>query len=98
MRIAIITPGDVGLADEEFKVVGLLGVLLQASFFLFFEFLDTFLLVCRKAQFLFITPKDAGSGLHRAFGHDLVQIGHLVLAVITHEDQHGSLPRDNRPL
>mmetsp|Transcript_20730 Transcript_20730/g.44835 ORF Transcript_20730/g.44835 Transcript_20730/m.44835 type:complete len:128 (-) Transcript_20730:287-670(-) len=45
-----------------------------------------------KAQFLLVAPKNLGPGLDGRSRQQLVKIGYLILAMIPHQDQHGTLP------
>lgn len=47
--------------------------------------------MCRKSQFFFVTPQYFGSRSDGRFGHDLVQVGNLIFAVVSDEDEDGSL-------
>ena len=56
----------------------------------------------RESQFLLVAPQHLGTGLDGRSGQQLVEVGDLVLAVISYQDQHRPLaghdgPLDERP-
>jgi hypothetical protein len=51
----------------------------------------------RESQFFFIAPQNRKS-FESNFGKDLVEIGNLILALVTDEHQHGSLVGGNATL
>ena len=53
--------------------------------------------VRRKAQFLLVAPEHFGAFSHAAFRQDLMQVGHLILAVVADQNQHGTLARRDGP-
>ena len=52
----------------------------------------------RESQSLLVAPKHLGTGLDGRSGEQLVKVGHLILAVIADQDQHGPLAGHHRPL
>ena len=56
----------------------------------------------RESQLLLVAPQHLGTGLDGRSGQQLVEVGDLVLAVISYQDQHRPLaghdgPLDERP-
>mmetsp|Transcript_18497 Transcript_18497/g.53084 ORF Transcript_18497/g.53084 Transcript_18497/m.53084 type:complete len:270 (-) Transcript_18497:312-1121(-) len=108
MRVAVVAPVDVGGGDEQFEVVGRLilvvtqGALGQASGLVALDLLHALHPMGGESQLLLVAPQDLGTGLDGRAGQQLVQIGHLILAMIPHQHQHGPLaghdgPLDERP-
>ena len=52
----------------------------------------------RKSQFLLVAPKHLGTGLDGRSCKQLVEVGHLILAVIADQDQHRPLAGHHRAL
>jgi hypothetical protein len=49
----------------------------------------------RKSQFLFVTPQDIGTCADGRFGQNLMEIRDLVFAMISYQDEDGSLSFDD---
>ena len=45
----------------------------------------------REAQLLLVAPQHLGTGLDGRTGQELVEVGNLILAVISDQDQHRPL-------
>ena len=91
LRVLVVAPGDVRARDEELEGI-VRGRVVKPAGGELLELTHALLAVRREPELLLVAPQHRGPRADAQLGEQVVEVRHLVLAVVSHDDQQRPRP------